>query len=367
MGKSEALLQQRAAFADRVRKANYLEYWAAGYRTTKPDTGVVPCLWSWKEMKQLMLESEKLIDINEAERRGLILLNPGLGGKPYMTNTIFGDVQILAPGEKAPAHRHTTSASRFFLEGEGGYTTVEGEKCTMGPGDLIINPSWAWHDHGHEGKDDISYLNILDVPLVASLGCVFYDSDYAKVGDASRTIQTVRKPVNASHDFYASGGIVPRIAKRSNLPYTTQLIYRFSDAMGTLKRISKYEPDPYDGHIVEYVSPESGASVVPTLSFTMQMLQPGVTLGSHRHTSSTVYCCAGGSGVTEVDGVRLEWTKNDMFAIPTWAWHSHTNLSASDPALLFAVTDSPAIQKLSLYREEGRSASGEIISLAMPA
>lgn len=365
MGKSEALLQQRAEFAERVRKANYLEYWAAGYRTTKPDTGVVPCLWRWEEMKRLMLESEKLIDINEAERRGLILLNPGLGGKPYMTNTIFGDVQILAPGEKAPAHRHTTSASRFFLEGEGGYTTVEGEKCTMGPGDLIINPSWGWHDHGHEGTEDISYLNILDVGLLASLGCVFYDSRYDKAGDASPSIQTVKR-VNASHDFYASGGIVPRIFKPSGKPYTPQLIYRFRDVKAALERIAKYEPDPYDGHIVEYVSPESGGPVVPTMSFRMQALQPNARLLAHRHTASTVYCCAGGRGVTEVEGTRLEWQKNDMFVVPTWTWHQHSNASSSEPALLFSVTDAPAIQKLSLYREEGRTASGEIVTLAMP-
>ncbi len=366
MGKSETLVQERAAFAERVRKANYLEYWAAGYRTTKPDTGVVPHLWAWREMKQLMIESGRLIDINEAERRGLILLNPGLGGKPYMTNTIFGDVQILAPGEKAPAHRHTTSASRFFLEGEGGYTTVEGEKCTMGPGDLIINPSWAWHDHGHEGKDDISYLNILDVPLVAGLGCVFYDSDYAKMGDKSKTIQSVTRPVNASWDFYAAGGIVPRITKRVVKPYTQQLIYRFKDTMAVLNRISKYEPDPYDGHIVEYTSPETGGPVVPTMSFTMQMVQPGAELLEHRHTSSTVYCCAGGQGVTEVDGVTLEWGKNDMFVVPTWAWHKHRNKSKSEPALLFAVNDSAAIRKLSLYREEGKTRSGEVVRLEMP-
>jgi gentisate 1,2-dioxygenase len=365
MGKAE-LVQQRAAFSERVRQANYLEYWAAGYRTTKPDTGVEPCLWSWREMKDFMVESEKLIDINEAERRGLILLNPGLGGKPYMTNTIFGDVQLLAPGEKAPAHRHTTSASRFFLEGHGGYTTVEGEKCTMGPGDLIINPSWAWHDHGHEGQSDISYLNILDVPLVASLGCVFYDSEYSKEGDTSKTIQSLKKPVNASHDLYATGGIVPRIVKRTNRPYSPQLIFRFADVMGALSRISKFEPDPYDGHIVEYVNPENGNSVVPTMSFTMQMLTGGRRTLAHRHTSSTVFCCAGGRGTTFVEGTKLEWSKNDIFAVPTWAWHEHINASATEPALLFAVSDAPAIQKLSLYREEGRTAAGEVISVAFP-
>jgi len=365
MGKAE-LNAQRAAFGERLRQANYLEYWAAGYRTTKPETGVEPVLWKWREMKDLMLESGKLIAIEEAERRGLILINPGLPGKPYMTNTIFGDVQILAPGEKAPAHRHTTSASRFFMEGEGAYTTVEGEKCTMGAGDLIINPSWAWHDHGHEGKEEVTYLNLLDVPLVASLGCVFYDHDYFKERDSSETIQSVKKPLNASLDYYGTGGLLPKTIKRTGKPYSPQLIYRFADVIAALTRLAKHESDPYDGHIVEYVNPESGGPVMPTLSFTMQRLAPGQRLLAHRHTSSTVYCCAGGRGVTEVEGKRLEWSKNDIFCVPTWAWHEHANLDAGEPALIFAVTDAPAIQKLALYREEGKSATGEIVTLTMP-
>jgi gentisate 1,2-dioxygenase len=365
MGDSAAE-QQRATFAERLRRANYLEYWSASYRTTKPETGVKPCVWAWQEMKDFMLESEKLIGINEAERRGLILANPGLGGKPYMTNTLFGDVQILAPGEKAPAHRHTTSASRFFLEGEGAYTTVEGEKCTMDPGDLIINPSWAWHDHGNEGSGDVTYLNILDVPLVAGLGCVFYDHEYWKEGDTSKTIQSIRKPVNASHDLFATGGILPKTAKRVNKPYSSQLAYRYKDVMTALNRLAKHEPDPYDGYFVEYVSPESGGPVLPTMSFTMQMFAPGTRTLAHRHTSSTVYCCASGKGVTVIDGARFAWAKNDIFVVPTWAWHAHEHAGGNEPAVLFAVTDAPAIQKLDLYREEGRTPGGDIVSLVHP-
>lgn len=357
-------IEARAEFTERVRRAHCLEYWAATYRTTKPETGVEPCVWAWRELNELMLESEKLIGINDAERRGLILVNPGLGEKPYMTNTIFGDVQILGPGEQAPAHRHTTSASRFFLEGEGAYTTVEGEKCTMGPGDLVINPSWAWHDHGHEGKGDVTYLNILDVPLVASLGCVFYDHEYWRENDQSKTIQSVKKPVNASYDLYATGGIRPKIVKRTNKAYSPQLVYRFADVSMALNRLTRYEPDPYDGYIIEYVNPENGLSVMPTMSFTMQLLKPSQHTSVHRHTSSTVYCCASGRGATVVEGKKLQWMKNDIFVVPTWAWHEHVNESGSEPAILFAVTDSPTIQKLDLYREEGRTSSGEIIRIA---
>jgi gentisate 1,2-dioxygenase len=281
-----------------------------------------------------------------------------------MTDTLFGDVQLLSPGEKAPAHRHTTSACRFFLEGEGAYTNVEGEKCTMGPGDLIINPAWAWHDHGHEGTGTITYLNMLDVPLVAGLGCVFYDEDYAKMGDASKTIQTVKR-VNSSHDYFATGGVIPKNRKRVSKLFSSQHTYRYADVLAALERLTKYEPDPYDGYCVEYVSPESGGPVLPTMAFSMQMFSAGQRTLAHRHTSSTVYCCASGKGSTMVEGTRLQWSKNDIFTVPSWHWHEHQNADGQ-PAVLFSVSDAAAVQKLGLYREEGKTPGGDIVPLVHP-
>ena len=356
---------ERANFAERVRRANYLEYWAADYRTDKPTTGVVPYLWPWNELKSLMLESARLIEINEAERRGLILANPGLGGKPFMTNTLFGDVQILSPGEQAPAHRHTTSASRFVLEGEGCYTTVAGEKCTMSPGDLVTNPSWAWHDHGNEGDAEVTYLNILDVPLVTGLGCTFYDLEYWKTGDTNKTIQTVQKIHSQSTDAYSVGGIVPQIGNQEIKPYSPQILYRYDVVRPALDKLTTGEADPYDGFIVEYSNPQSGGPVMPTMSFTLQLLTAGMQTRRHRHTSSTIYCVAEGSGQTIVDGTSLEWKKNDIFVVPTWAWHEHRN-DSGESAVLFAVTDSPTIKKLSLYREEGQDEHGEVETIVQP-
>src|SRR5579872_7393948 len=169
---------QRGDFTERARKAHLIEYWAADYRTLQPQTGVVPHIWRWNDVQTLLTEARNLVGVEEAERRALVLSNPGLNGVPHMTNTIFGDVQLLGPGESAPAHRHTTSASRVILAGSGSYTTVAGVKCTMRPGDLIINPAWQWHDFGNEGTDDALWLDVLDVPLVTVLGSVFYDYDY---------------------------------------------------------------------------------------------------------------------------------------------------------------------------------------------
>jgi gentisate 1,2-dioxygenase len=353
-----------AALAARLRDANYHDWWNATYRTEKPETDVQACLWAYKEMKDLMLEAAALISIEDAGRRGLILANPGLRGKPYMTDTLFGDVQILSPGEKAPAHRHTTSACRFFLEGEGAYTNVEGEKCTMGPGDLIINPAWAWHDHGHEGSGTVIYLNMLDVPLVSSLGCVFYDSDYWKENDASKTIQTVKR-INASNDYFATGGVLPKNQKRKRQLFSSQLTYRYADVMAALERMTQYEPDPYDGYCVEYCNPETGGQVLPTMSFTMQMLSPGKTTLPHRHTSSSVYCCVSGKGSTVIEGTTLNWSKNDIFVVPSWKWHEHRN-QGRERAVLFAVSDTVAIQTLGLYREEGKTARGDVVRVVHP-
>ena len=62
------------------------------------------------------------------------LSNPGLGGLPFATPTLWGAFQYLGAGESAPAHRHTPGAIRFVIEGEGAWTTVDGDACDMTPG-----------------------------------------------------------------------------------------------------------------------------------------------------------------------------------------------------------------------------------------
>jgi len=313
-----------------------------------------------------MIESRDFIGIDEAERRGLFLANPGLGGKPYMTNTLLSDLQLLRPGETAPTHRHTSSSSRFHMTGKGAYTTVEGEKCPMEPGDVIINPSWAWHDHGNDGREDVIYWNVLDVPLVEHLDNIFYDFEYVEAGDARPDVQSVKKTLGYSEHLYSAPAVAPNFVAKSGKPYSAKLIYRWKETQKLLNRLRSYQGSVYDGIIVEYVHSETGGPVLPTMSFHMQLLRPGERLLSHRHTSSTVYCVVEGEGYTEVDGKRLEWDKYDFFAIPSWFWHEHVNLRADQEAILFSVSDLPTIRKLGLYREQGRTPLGEVVMVAEP-
>ena len=47
---------------------------------------------------------------------------------------------------------HSDGGRVAFVDAANGrYTTVDGEKCLMSRGDLILTPTGLWHEHGHEG------------------------------------------------------------------------------------------------------------------------------------------------------------------------------------------------------------------------
>ncbi len=52
---------------------------------------------------------------------------------------------------------------------------MEGERIDMHPGDLILTPSWTFHDHGNPGNSPVVWLDGLDIPIVN-----FFDSSFAE-------------------------------------------------------------------------------------------------------------------------------------------------------------------------------------------
>ncbi len=122
-------------------------------------------LWRWADIEPLVRRGPEFMAPGRgAERRVIRLDNPGVPERTA-THTISAAVQYLLPGEVAPAHRHTPNAVRFMLRGEGAFTTVEGERCDMRPGDLVLTPSMTWHDHGNAGPGPVMWLDGLDSPV----------------------------------------------------------------------------------------------------------------------------------------------------------------------------------------------------------
>ena len=141
-----------------------------------PGSPAVPTIWRYRDMRPQLLRSIELITAKEAERRVFMLENPGLPGTGYITNSLYCGLQVIKPGEIAPAHRHTPNALRFIIEGEGAYSTVEGERVPMHPGDFVLTPGWTWHDHGHLGSEPVIWLDALDNPFGQFFGAIFREN-----------------------------------------------------------------------------------------------------------------------------------------------------------------------------------------------
>ncbi len=318
--------------------------------TPTPQGKAQPHCWPYATLRPHLLRAGELVSTREAERRVFMLLNPGLAGQAAATPTLFAGMQLILPGEIARAHRHTPSALRIIVEGKGAYTAVDGERCVMEPGDLILTPAWSWHDHGNETDEPMIWLDGLDLPMVTALDAIF--TEHPSNEQWERT-----KPDDENTRLYSQPGLQPAILPHPPT-YSPLLNYKWSRTVAALAAMPESAATPYDDVLLHYTNPHTGGPVLPTMGCTAQWLRPGGHTQAHRHASSSVYLVITGQGFSVINGKRFPWEQGDVFAIPSWACHEHANGSASEEAALFAFTDAPVMQALGLYREEPYSQHG---------
>lgn len=331
-------------FHERMHAAHMYGLWElASQMTRHPEPKAIPYMWKSSVLEAMIRESGEVVPVGE-ERRALQLFNPGLDGRWATTNTMIAAVQLLLPGEVARAHRHTPTAIRFIMEGEGAYTAVDGERVYMAPGDLILTPSWAWHDHGNETDKPVVWMDGLDVPLVQALNAMFFQMyDVPQV--------PLSKPNNASVQLHGHVSLNPTWVKERPLS-SPLLLYSWDKTWQSLKSLSDAEGEGHDGIALAYTHPQTGSSILPTMACWIQMLRPGERLRAHRHTGSAVYYVVQGTGETIIDGCRFAWGKGDIIVLPSWAFHEHANVSTRDATVLFSIQDRPVLEAVGLYREE---------------
>jgi gentisate 1,2-dioxygenase len=281
-----------------------------------------PCHWRAADIAVLLEKIGANLKLEAGgNRRTLRLTNPGL---PYGTTpTFWASIQYILPGEIATAHRHEATALRFVMQGSGAETIVEGVQYPMNEGDLVLTPSWTFHDHEHHGTAPMVWLDVLDISLVRSLEAVFFEP-YPHARQQTVAVAGPGSP----------------------------LVYEKSWAERALRERAAMEADPFDGVVLEYTNRQTGGPALTTIGTVLQMLRPGVRCRAHRHTGSAVYYVVRGNGTTIVDGERFDWGPGDFIAVPPWAVHEHANRSAEREAVLFGVNDFPALKALGLWREE---------------
>ncbi len=338
------------AFGDEVRRQALMPGWDfQSVQSNEPVPIEAPYRWSWTDvLRPMMVKAYDLVDPVKAERRNLIMSNPGLT-RAATTQTLIAAVQGVLPGEIAPAHRHTAGALRFMIEGRGSFTNVNGEPCSMEPASLILTPQWCWHDHANETEQPVIWLDVLDVPFIVAINQWFWEPFPHEIQPRSRPKGENLKRFGA--------GIVRPVGPRVHDGPSPLLVYPWDRAETALRELAELE-DGEGGVTVEYNNPVTGGPVLPTIGCFAHMLRPGGVTHPQRTNASAILHVVRGRGSTIVGDQKLEWEAGDVLAVPHWAWVHHENRSATEPAFLFSSTDRPILEAFGIYREETGNGTG---------
>jgi gentisate 1,2-dioxygenase len=341
---NRAAQSDSVALLDRDMAAKNLSgYWRLGMEGLPPHpmTSVEPCLWRWSDVRESLVRAGEVISLENSERRVVRLVNPGLDPRhAFATHTLQISFQYVKPGENARAHRHTPAALRFVIEGNGAYTTVNGQQCVMEPGDLILTPKLTWHDHSNDSKQPMIWLDGLDFPLITALQQVMQERHPERRQPIEKSSEEVMSQLGSS--------------MRHGRPLTDFFHYKWRETEPALRALtnSASTRNRFDGYLLEYRNPVTSGPTMTTIQCAVQLLPAGEETETHRHTSTVIYYVFRGSGATQIGERRFEWQQGDSFVVPLWYDHRHSNRSWSEDAILFSMSDAPVLKALDLYREE---------------
>jgi gentisate 1,2-dioxygenase len=309
----------------------------------EPRSPAVVHKWSYRRVREFLMRAGDIISAEQAERRVLILENPGMPGQSAIVPSLYAGMQLILPGEIAPCHRHTQCALRFVMEGEDAYTTVDGEKAVMHPYDLVLTPGMQWHDHANPTDKPMIWLDGLDIPTVRLFDASFAERLAEKVhpetvpaGDTLRRYGANMRPLR--------GSIADRRPAHQPLFH-----YPFAQWRENLLAMAEgAEIDQHLGHALEFINPADGGSIMPTISAHVRLLPKGFETKPRRSSDGTVFVVVSGEGTALVGGVEHSLSERDVLAVPSW---NEVQLQAHSDLILFGMSDKASQEKLGLYRE----------------
>lgn len=294
-----------------------------------------PKAWSWRAMQPLIERAVAEVGMEDAERRVLLFCHPAFAPSITTTTNLASGLQILQPGEHADAHRHTVAALRFMMEGSGAVTWVDGKRCEMAEGDLILTPSWCWHEHRNEGDRRVVWFDGLDVPLVQYLSSAFLE--FGPRGEVPEQYD----------DAVIRAGAAP-LNPPANYRYHSPRYRYEASAIGVA--LDATPPEVDGSRLLRYVNPLTGGPVMPTLDCYALRLRAGAHTRAYRTTNNAVAVVARGSGTSRVGDKTIAWEKGDVFTLPHWHWISHCADEADSQ--VFLMTDRALLEGMGYLRTE---------------
>lgn len=339
LGRLEDLPQD---YRDALTRQNLVPLWPS-LRTLLPSG--VPARqtrathWRYDELRPLLMQAGELTPIKMAERRVLVLANPGHGLENMKASpAIYLGMQLLQPGEWAPGHRHTPNAARLVIEGEGAWTTVDGEAAPMLRGDLILTPSGLWHEHEHAGSEPMVWLDVLDLPIIH-----YAETSYLIEAGPRRGVLPSR-----GERAYTRGGVVPTPAfERAHKAYPL-LRYPWAEVRAALLALAADQP-ALDAVQVTYVNPETGRDAQNNLGFHALMLRPGQALRLPVRSPACVFHVIEGGVEATIGAQSFALAEADTCCAPGYTTVTLRNQGPDQPSFVFIADESPLHHKLGVY------------------
>lgn len=301
-----------------------------------------PFIWRWTDLEPFTGRAATEIPMEDAERRALIMAHPAFGGKTQTTHNLLSAFTVLEPGDKALPHRHTAAAIRFSTRAEGAVTIVNGRRCEMLPGDLVLTPPWCWHGHINESGRRIMWFDAANIPLINDLDVNFFDPGN-RDGGGDNAFWEVDE---GDERLWKSAGLV---AEDHGHAGQISPKYRYPGE-DTRRMLSEMRPREDGAKVLRYVNPLTGGAVMPTLDCTAMRLAKGAPTRAHRATWNQICLVVSGEGRSTVGEHTVDWGPHDVFTVPHWTWASHEALGGE--ADLFVVTDREVHTRLDVAREE---------------
>jgi gentisate 1,2-dioxygenase len=311
------LTRPDAALVEALERANIHPLWDRYKRITPvaPQPKDAPMHWRWRDIEPFTERAAKEVAIEDVERRALILANPAFGGDSVTTQNLIGAFTVLEPGDKAVPHRHTAAAIRFSTRAEGALTIVNGRRCEMKEGDLVLTPPMCWHGHINPSGKRTVWFDAANMPAICALDASFFepgtrqDERFWEVG------------TEGSADYRFPGEEARRALAAAERGKDGARTFRYA---------------------------RNGASVMPTLDLYLKHIDARTRLT--RTTWNSVCLVVSGDGRSTIGDKRFEWSRHDVFTIPHWTWAAHEPRGAG--AELFIVSDRAIYERLDLLREE---------------
>jgi gentisate 1,2-dioxygenase len=333
--------QEPTPFVAALEAANLHPLWDRFRKITpvKPQAGDPPMHWRWSDIEPFADRAVGEVPIDDVERRALILVNPAFGGETITTSNLIAAFTVLDPGDRARPHRHTFAAIRFATRAEGAATIVNGRRCAMRQGDLILTPPMCWHGHINESDHRIVWFDAANIPLIRGLDANFFEPGDPKAGDFWQVDEGEER-------LWTEVGLIG--ADLPPAPAHSPKYHYSGEA--TRRMLAAVQVGPDGARTVRYVNPLTGGAVMPALDCHAVRLTDGAATRAKRTTCNMVCLVVAGAGRSTIGDHAFEWSQHDVFSVPHWTWASHA--AQGGDADLFVVSDRSAFERLDLLREE---------------